>query len=170
MDLKSKVVFWLSILLLLVVVTPVVFYCYHYIFPAYNTSRVADSFFRSLVNNDFGSAFRYVAYFDEFSDLPPNISYKNAEKLWIRRVNELKQSKTYVKSYSDVWTYIDDGYPRGSATITVVANGRDDTYRASIHFARLHGEWKIQMIYPPVYNGVLEGLEYAISGDLRAER
>lgn len=171
MNRKSKVVFLLSILLFVAVAAPVGLYFYHFIIPAYATSRVAGSFLDCLVRDDFKGALQNVAYFDEYSDFPPTISYRDAERLWIGRVKSLKQSGTYIKSFSNVRTSIDDGYPVGDVMLTVVKKGREDTYRASIHFSNTHGRWKIQAIYDDPRDLTRAGsLEHAISGDLGPAR
>jgi len=166
---KYRIILVLSLLLFTAVMTPAALYAYHFLYPAYAASQAAEGFFSSLCDNDIEGAFQYVAYFDRYSDVAPSISYGEAQRLWVDRVQALKDRGTYLKSYGDIKTGTDDGYPVGDVTVTVIEGGRADTYRARIHFAWSHSKLKIQAVYPPVFSGKLEGFEYAISGSLKPD-
>ncbi|MDP2211658.1 MAG: hypothetical protein Q8J63_07985 [Candidatus Aquicultor sp.] len=169
MERKNRRLYVLLILLFLAITTPAAFYVYQFLYPAYVASKTADAFFGALRENDLKAAFQHGSYFDTNSDVRPSISYRAAEELWVTRVGNLKKQGIYLKSYSDIKTWTDDAYPVGWVNVTIVEDGRANTYRAPIHFSWLHGKMKIQAIYPSPYDGALDGFEGAISGNLVPE-
>jgi hypothetical protein len=169
MERKNRRLYLPLLLIFLAITAPAALYVYQFLFPAYVATKAADGFLGALRDNDLKAAFRHVSYFDSNSDVRPYISFKDAEERWIARVGKLKSQGTYLKSYSDIKTWTDDAYPMGEVNLTLIDKGRAKTYRASIHFSRLHGKLKIQAIYPPSYSGALDGFEGAVSGNLMPE-
>ncbi|MDI6816683.1 MAG: hypothetical protein QME41_05775 [Actinomycetota bacterium] len=169
MERENRRLYALLLLIFLAITAPAAIYVYQFLFPAYVASKAADEFLGALRDNDLKAAFQHVSYFDTNSDVRPYISYKEAEERWVARVGKLRKEGIYLKSYSDIKTWTDDAYPVGEVNVTIVEDGRANTYRASIHFSRLHGKMKIQAIHSPSYDGALDGFEGAISGNLMPE-
>jgi len=111
--------------------------------------RVADNFLEHVTNGEFEQAFEYVSYFDEASDMSPTISYEEAKKIWVERMQTYQEQGMYFKSFEKLDTWTDDTYPEGMVTLTLVRDGKEHTIDRQdlyIHFNLLDDEWKVQMI------------------------
>jgi hypothetical protein len=108
---------------------------------------VAREFLEYLCRGAWVDAFTHVAYFDVASDLEPTVPYDQAKRVWVERVKKLQEEGVYVKSYSGLRTWTDDGYPQGEVTLTIIGKGREVFRRYRLHFARHGGVWKVQNLY-----------------------
>lgn len=127
------------------------------------THQVAKEFFSSITEGDLNRAFDCLAYFDEASDLEPNISYDEAKLIWVNRVNSLQQKGNYIKSFGSLKTWTDDTYPKGQINLNIIENGIENKYVVNIHFSKLNDKWKVQNIYGTGEREEGE-LEKAVSG------
>ncbi len=105
------------------------------------------NFLGDLQNGDFESAFENVAYFDESSDLPPKISFDNGKNIWIKRVEAQKEGGTFLKDFKNVKVWTDDGYPKANATIILIENSVEKTYKITFAFFKFNEKWKVQNMY-----------------------
>ncbi|WP_461204901.1 zf-HC2 domain-containing protein [Clostridium sp. DL1XJH146] len=94
----------------------------------------ATKFFKNIKEENYEEAFEYLYYYDQASDLPPNISYEDAKEIWINRIKDLKENGTYLKSYNELQVRIDDSYAIGKLELTLVENGEEKTFETSIWF------------------------------------
>lgn len=111
--------------------------------------RAADHFLEHVTAGEFDQAFEYVSYFDQASDMSPIISYEEAKKIWVERMQTYKEQGMYFKAYEGLDTWTDDTYPEGTVRLTLVLDGKEQTtdkHDLYVHFNRLDGKWKVQMI------------------------
>jgi hypothetical protein len=122
----------------------------------------ANKFLKSLVQENYEQAFKYVYYYDVASDLSPQISNKKAKSIWIDRVKTLKDKGTYIKGYRDLRVRLDDTYPIGTVTLTIVEQGQEKTLEMNIWFGPSYGKWKVGNLYED--SRTETELEKAVSG------
>lgn len=106
-----------------------------------------NAFLMNLTKGNLEKAFDYVAYFDQASDIAPTIAYKDAKQKWIERVGKLKESGTFIKSFSNLTISLNDSCPIGDITIHLSQGGQEKTMKAYIEFSNLHKEWKVLGIH-----------------------
>lgn len=123
-------------------------------------TRVLDN----VIESNYDKAFENVYYFDRASDLEPTISYKDAKNQWIERIEKLEQNGIYIKDYSNLRVWQDDGYPRGKVNLTIMKNG-EEIQRDSINiwFAKNDEDWKLGG-FEDFSNDLQEAWELALSG------
>jgi hypothetical protein len=122
----------------------------------------AKRFLKNLVQENYEKAFEYVHYYDDASDLPPQISNSRAKSIWIDRVKSLKDKGTYIKGYRDLNIRLDDSYPVGTVTLIVIEQGQEKAVNMDIWFGSFNGEWKVGNLYKN--SSSQTDLEKAISG------
>lgn len=80
-------------------------------------------------------------------DKEPRLSYQEAKDIWINRNIEMKkQNEIQILDYSNLHIWDDDGYPSGSATLTILDRGKKAKVYTSFGYIRREGEWKITNI------------------------
>lgn len=105
------------------------------------------SFLSELKQGDFAGAFAYVSYYDYANNKDPEISYEEAKEIWVSRMTELKEKGIYVEDYRGLFTYLDDSYPKGKATLVITNNGVINEYECDIKFSKRFGKWKVEQFY-----------------------
>lgn len=127
-----------------------------------------DDYFDALKRNKFEEAFKKVAYFDKYSDVPPVIDYESAKEIWTNRVEGLVDEGILLKNYHSIRVWKDDGYPRGEATIVLLEGEQGiKKYNVSIHLVKFDGHWKVQSIYSSADQN---RFEQAVSGYVEPNR
>jgi len=112
----------------------------------YQAHRAASTYYKHLSTGDFEEAFQYLAYYDQYSDRPPEVSSEDAKKIWVSRAEEVRTAGLYVVEAESIQICTDDGYPMGKAQVTIVDHGIERSVIQDVHFARLSGAWKVQAV------------------------
>jgi hypothetical protein len=134
--------------------------------PRYQTKQSAQMYYQHLISGEFENAFIYVAYFDEFSDLEPESSYEEAEYIWVKRVQALKNQGVYLVGVERIEIFFDDCYPMGTVDVIIVENAISKHVTQRIHFAPQEG-WKVQRVTSmPGTSSATAILDDAISGKI----
>lgn len=134
----------------------------------YQTHRAASMYYRHLATGEFEKAFEYVAYYDRCSDLEPEVPYEDAQRIWVSRVNEMRENGLYLAEAERIQVLIDDGYPIGKAYVTIVDNGMKQSMTQDVRFVRLFGKWRVQGVRS-AYDELTKSiaiLDEAISGHI----
>ena len=101
----------------------------------------------ALTEEDYEKAFDYFYYYDHAIDENVTISYKEAKILWIKRVTELKEKATYLKSFINLKIVENDGWREEYVTLDMMENNGENIYDGYISFMKIDGEWKIIGLY-----------------------
>lgn len=110
----------------------------------YQTYRAASRFYSSLIAGDYAQAFDHLAYYDRYSDLPPDMAQTEAKAIWIERVDALREAGIYLVDMEALEIHFDDGYPVGTARVTVMNREKVVTVLQQIHFVQRAGVWMVQ--------------------------
>lgn len=112
-----------------------------------NIKTTINDYLDALKQSKYEEAFERIAYYDEYSDIPPKMDYESAKEIWTLRVERLKNEGIWLKDYHSIRVWKDDTYPMSEATIIVTEGKKDRIYNVSIHLAKFNGQWKIQSIF-----------------------
>ena len=127
----------------------------------YQTHRAATMYYGHLAAGEFEKAFEYVAYYDRYSDLKPEVPYEDAKQIWVNRVSKMKENGIYLSKVEKIKVFIDDGYPMGTAYVIIVNKGIENSATQHIHFVNFGG-WKVQSVRST--SGGLPEFDKTISG------
>jgi len=137
------------------------------LFPHFYAKRSANIFFNSLVDGDFNKASEQIYYVDADTDLRSTISDKDAKKIWVDRVTRLKREGTYVKSYSNLRTWMFKGRPQGEVVIIAVKNKQEFSCRIAIFFIQADDKWRIRFMGRRGSSQDIVNLMQALSEDIK---
>jgi len=132
----------------------------------YQTYHAASRFYDALIKGDYAQAFDHLAYYDRYSDLMPEISRTEAKSIWTERVDALREAEVYLVDMAALEVHFDDGYPVGTARVTVMDRGEAVTVVQQIHFVERAGSWMVQEVSPDpdVSAAAITQISQAISG------
>jgi hypothetical protein len=123
--------------------------------------QAAQHFYSHLAADDFESAFDYVAYYDKYSDVPPEMPEEKAQHVWVNRVSRMAVEGIYLSRVKRIKVLLDDGSPKGRAYVTIWDQGVEREIVQDVHFAK-PGTWKVQDVAS--MSGELSEFSQAISG------
>ena len=124
---------------------------------------MAASFFSNLKNGHFQDASNDVYYSSQFnlgSDM------RNANELWVNRVQDLKNRGTYIQNYQDLKVFHDDGEAVGKVTLSIMENGKSSNYSVIFYFngnISNYGIARFEQVFDP---GQTSEWQSAISGEI----
>ena len=129
--------------------------------------NVSIKFLDYIVAGDFDKASEYVYYFNYYTDTRlEGYSKEEAMEIWKTRVRELQKVGIYLESYHDLKIRIDDGYPKGRVTLTIV-NGKEKVSCDASVYLILQNGWEVAGLNFSEEDGsTLEQLSKAFSGRL----
>lgn len=130
------------------------------------SKNAAEKVLDNIIEGNFEKAFEGVYYFDKASDLEPSISYDQAKKRWVERVNSLLEDGVYIVAYDELQVVLDDSYPRGTVNLVIKENGVEKVKEeVDLWFGKSKDEWKLGILNY-YKNDEEENWEIALSGSL----
>lgn len=130
------------------------------------SKNAAEKVLDNIIEGNFEKAFEGVYYFDQASDLEPSISYDQAKKRWVERVNSLSEDGVYIVGYDELQVVLDDSYPRGTVNLVIKENGVEKVKEeVDLWFGKSKDGWKLGILNY-YKNDEEENWEIALSGSL----
>ncbi len=128
----------------------------------YQAAYAARAYYDAIVAEDYTQAFRYVATFSTYPELPLQIPYKIQEEHWVNRMRNAKADGVYIAEVRGIEVWTDDAYPMGRASVVIVADGKEHVVAQDIHFMKRE-RWQIDSVQS---EGDFGRLDEALGGHL----